>query len=364
LKIHKDLINSLLQAKKEAEDKLSDQLLITEQLTKNLEREEAEIVFEFKNKIADLTDELDRKEFFLQAKEKKWSDLEKIVVEYARNDNRLRDKLDEIKYICDDPSSKRKISTVFYENEELKKHLSELQTQLDDVKSHVGQVEEDYFKIEPVYNGDNTKASTRNILLVKPPMHLSDRKLPIRRRSQARRLEEVLPINAFKGPLRLNGPEDMDSPVEDVSKSTNECSRCKKLKQEVLKVQTKYLQLVNSSNKDSKIGTCADNRNHSDSTDNVKCEDSVSFDDSMNYNVSNNRQSQVELDRKHSFSDEVIGGSHMDNNESIEDPDLHKKFQIYLINDKKEERISKIDRNLELISGEESPMNMKDLEGF
>jgi len=38
---------------------------------------------------------------------------------YARKDLELREKLTDIKYICDDPSSKRKITTVINENDEL-----------------------------------------------------------------------------------------------------------------------------------------------------------------------------------------------------------------------------------------------------
>lgn len=58
-----------------------------------------------------------------QAKEKKWIEVEWIVVTYARKDLDLREKLTNIKYICDDPSSKRKITTVIEENEDLHKKL-------------------------------------------------------------------------------------------------------------------------------------------------------------------------------------------------------------------------------------------------
>lgn len=42
---------------------------------------------------------LERTENMFQNKEKKWGDLERIIVQYARKDNQLRKKLTEIKYI-------------------------------------------------------------------------------------------------------------------------------------------------------------------------------------------------------------------------------------------------------------------------
>ena len=42
---------------------------------------------------------LERTENMFQSKEKKWSELERIVVGYARKDHDLRKKLSEIKYI-------------------------------------------------------------------------------------------------------------------------------------------------------------------------------------------------------------------------------------------------------------------------
>jgi len=59
-----------------------------------------------------------------QSKEKKWAEVEKILVTYARKDLDLRQKLTDIKYICDDPSSKRKISTVVKQNEELQRMIT------------------------------------------------------------------------------------------------------------------------------------------------------------------------------------------------------------------------------------------------
>ena len=43
--------------------------------------------------VQDLKDKLERKEFFIQNKEKKWLEVEKIVEEYAEEDDELREKL-------------------------------------------------------------------------------------------------------------------------------------------------------------------------------------------------------------------------------------------------------------------------------
>lgn len=56
------------------------------------------------------------------------------MVTYARKDLDLREKLTNIKYICDDPSSKRKITTVIEENENLHKKLETQQKEIDELK--------------------------------------------------------------------------------------------------------------------------------------------------------------------------------------------------------------------------------------
>jgi predicted RNase H-like nuclease (RuvC/YqgF family) len=100
--------------------------------------------------------------FFID-KEKKWAELERIVVNYARKDLALRNKLTEIKYIWDDPSSKRRITTVVEENEvlrsqidELKSDMGELRSQMDNAKSNPTMMyeEEDYFKLGDQFEED------------------------------------------------------------------------------------------------------------------------------------------------------------------------------------------------------------------
>lgn len=56
---------------------------------------------------------------------------------YARKDLELREKLTDIKYICDDPSSKRKITTVINENDELHRKVEEYKKELEDLKEQL-----------------------------------------------------------------------------------------------------------------------------------------------------------------------------------------------------------------------------------
>eukprot|EP00345_Euplotes_harpa_P005398 CAMPEP_0168328580 /NCGR_PEP_ID=MMETSP0213-20121227/6594_1 /TAXON_ID=151035 /ORGANISM="Euplotes harpa, Strain FSP1.4" /LENGTH=113 /DNA_ID=CAMNT_0008331735 /DNA_START=228 /DNA_END=569 /DNA_ORIENTATION=+ len=80
---------------------------------------------------------LERTENMFQNKEKKWGELERIIVNYARKDQDLRNKLSEIKYICDDPSSKRRITTVVEENHVLKSQIDELEKEITELKVQV-----------------------------------------------------------------------------------------------------------------------------------------------------------------------------------------------------------------------------------
>lgn len=52
----------------------------------------------------------------MQQKESKWFEVEKLMVEYAREDLELRKKLCEVKFLCDDSSTGRGINNVIMEN--------------------------------------------------------------------------------------------------------------------------------------------------------------------------------------------------------------------------------------------------------
>lgn len=58
----------------------------------------------------------------MQSKEKKWMEVEKIIEEYAEEDDELREKLYELRV---NVFSNKKISNVVEENEKLKLQLNE-----------------------------------------------------------------------------------------------------------------------------------------------------------------------------------------------------------------------------------------------
>lgn len=72
--------------------------------------------------INDLKDKLERKEYFMQNKEKKWFEVEKILEEYIEEDEELREKLYELRINVE---SNKKITNVVEENEKLKNEISE-----------------------------------------------------------------------------------------------------------------------------------------------------------------------------------------------------------------------------------------------
>ena len=79
-----------------------------------------------------MKDKLDRKEFFMQNKERKWAEIEKILEEYVEEDDELRDRLLELRVNVTAASSK-KISNVVQENDKLKQ-------QLDDAHEEIGRL--------------------------------------------------------------------------------------------------------------------------------------------------------------------------------------------------------------------------------
>lgn len=66
----------------------------------------------------ELKDKLERKEFIIQVKEKKWMEVEKILEEYLEEDVELKQKLFELRINMS--SNKKKISNVVEENAKLK----------------------------------------------------------------------------------------------------------------------------------------------------------------------------------------------------------------------------------------------------
>lgn len=70
----------------------------------------------------ELREKLERKEYFMQNKEKKWLEIEKILEEYVEEDDELREKLYDLRVNI---HATKKITNVVEENEKLKYELDE-----------------------------------------------------------------------------------------------------------------------------------------------------------------------------------------------------------------------------------------------
>ena len=180
---------------------------------------------------------LERTENMFQSKEKKWSELERIVVGYARKDHDLRKKLSEIKYIWDDPSSKRRITTVVEENENLKSQLDVMEKELNDLKIQVTYAksnptwmyddEDDEFKITMHFQEDEirmdkkqlTKKSPLNMSALSDNKSCTDLNKAFVDKSRIDTSNMICDDGSVLGALHL----------DKSNISTYECSRCKKL---------------------------------------------------------------------------------------------------------------------------------------
>jgi len=74
-----------------------------------------------------MKDKLERKEYFMQNKERKWLEVEKILEEYVEEDDELREKLFELRV---NVHSNKKISNVVVENDKLKYELDEAHAEI------------------------------------------------------------------------------------------------------------------------------------------------------------------------------------------------------------------------------------------
>ena len=107
-------IKQIVQERDDAEAK---QLLL-EQINCELKTKEYENAAIYEENMKELKEKLERKEYFMQNKEKKWMEVEKILEEYIEEDDELREKLQELRINVE---SNKKITNVVEENEKLKR---------------------------------------------------------------------------------------------------------------------------------------------------------------------------------------------------------------------------------------------------
>lgn len=79
-----------------------------------------------------MQEKLDRKEFFMQQKEKKWLQVEQVLKYYIEEDDELADRFKEMKLII---TGDTKLTSVVGQNEKLQKELSKAYRKLDQLRN-------------------------------------------------------------------------------------------------------------------------------------------------------------------------------------------------------------------------------------
>mmetsp|Transcript_27530 Transcript_27530/g.24404 ORF Transcript_27530/g.24404 Transcript_27530/m.24404 type:complete len:168 (-) Transcript_27530:276-779(-) len=141
LHANKGLIEEIIQENKKIKQLHKDEVLILNKIIADHQIQKNEEINDLNANIDKLRCNLETKEHELQIKENRWSEVDKVLVEYTRNDIGLRDKLTAIPHICDDLTTQRRITTVISENEELKNQVEEIQSQLTDYRSNMSEIE-------------------------------------------------------------------------------------------------------------------------------------------------------------------------------------------------------------------------------
>ena len=97
LTVQKECICSMLEGEQVMQQRHGDEVVLLKKLIEEEKFERDYKVSFLREQIRGLKESLENKETFLQTKEKKWSDVEKIFVEYAKTDLDLQKKLNELK---------------------------------------------------------------------------------------------------------------------------------------------------------------------------------------------------------------------------------------------------------------------------
>ena len=91
-----DLTHRLADAHKEINN-IAGQKLLVEQINCQLLQQEADKIDQLERRIEELLSNLDRKEQYMQSKEKKWLEVEAFLMPYYDGDKQLEDKMHELK---------------------------------------------------------------------------------------------------------------------------------------------------------------------------------------------------------------------------------------------------------------------------
>ena len=106
---------------------MNGKMLLLEQINADYKMREHRVTTTLEEQIEELTENLERKENFMQSKEKKWIEIEEIMEEYAEDDEELRDKFRDLKI---NTRPNQIISNVVFENEKMKRECKYLQNEM------------------------------------------------------------------------------------------------------------------------------------------------------------------------------------------------------------------------------------------
>ena len=112
-------------------DALLTKNLLLEQLNADSKVKEHMITRQLEETIDELNEKLEKKEHYMQQKEKKWMEIEEIMIEYAQDDDELQEKFRELKVNI---RQNQQISNVVYENEVIKNECTKLQNEIKRLK--------------------------------------------------------------------------------------------------------------------------------------------------------------------------------------------------------------------------------------
>ena len=76
---------------------MNGKMLLLEQINADYKMRENRVTTQLEEQVAELTENLERRETFMQGKEKKWIEIEEIMEEYAEEDEELREKFRDLK---------------------------------------------------------------------------------------------------------------------------------------------------------------------------------------------------------------------------------------------------------------------------
>ena len=128
--------------------------MLLEQINADCKMREHKITLGLEEQVADLKESLDRKEHYMQQKERKWVQIEDIMDEYAQEDEELREKFRELKLNI---RPNQIISNTVYENETLRRECKYLQNEIERLRKMLLDPISTYDKFEDRITRGNLK---------------------------------------------------------------------------------------------------------------------------------------------------------------------------------------------------------------